>query len=91
MGGGGGEEAKAACGSALVCPCALLRSACQSVLLSLPPLDRFAGLVVKASASRAEIRDLYPACDGIFPGRVISVTSKLAVQWLPYQAPGIIG
>ena len=32
-----------------------------------------------------------PACDGIFPGRVILVTSKLALQRLPCQAPGIIG
>ena len=32
-----------------------------------------------------------PICDGIFPGRVIPVTSKLALQWLPCQAPGIIG
>ena len=29
-----------------------------------------------------------PACDGIFPGRVIPVTSKLALQWLPCQAAG---
>ena len=27
---------------------------------------------------------------GIFPGRVIPVTSKLALQWLPCQAPGFI-
>ena len=32
--------------------------------------DRLVGLVVKASASRAE----NPACDGIFRGRVIPVT-----------------
>ena len=32
-----------------------------------------------------------PACDGIFPGRVIPVTSKSALQWLPCQAPGMIG
>ena len=30
-------------------------------------------------------------CDEIFPGRVIPVTSKLALQWLSCQAPGIIG
>ena len=40
-----------------------------------------AGLVVKASASgvrggggERKIRDSIPACDGIFPGRVIPVT-----------------
>ena len=32
-----------------------------------------------------------PACAGILPGRVIPVTSKLALQWLPCQAPGVIG
>ena len=32
-----------------------------------------------------------PACVGIFLGWVIPVTSKLALQWLPCQAPGVIG
>ena len=32
-----------------------------------------------------------PACAGIFLGRVILVTSTLALQWLPCQAPGVIG
>ena len=44
------------------------------------------GLVVKAFAPR-----VVPAfCRGIFPGRVIPVTSKLMLQWLPRQAPGAI-
>ena len=56
------------------------------------PRDRFVGLVVKASASRAED----PRFDsrlrvGIFPGRVIPVTYKLALQWLPCLAPGVLG
>ena len=38
-----------------------------------------------------KIRDSNPACTGIFPGRVIPVTLKLALQWLPCQAPGVIG
>ena len=53
---------------------------------------RLVGLVVKASASRAEdpgfkcrLRKVF------FRGRVIPVTSKLALQWLPCQAPGVIG
>ena len=54
--------------------------------------DHFAGLVVKASASGAE--------DPGFESRLrrdFSVSShasdlkKLALQWLPCQAPGIIG
>ena len=56
--------------------------------------DRPAGLVVKASASGAEdpIRGSNPArAVGIFPRRVIPVTSKLTLQWLPCQAPGVIG
>ena len=38
------------------------------------------------------IRGSNPACAvGNFPGRVIPVTYKLALQWLPCQAPGVIG
>ena len=29
--------------------------------------------------------------DGIFPGRVRPVIQKLALQWLPCQAPGVKG
>ena len=32
-----------------------------------------------------------PACDWTFPGQVIPVTQKLALQWLPCQASGVIG
>ena len=38
----------------------------------------------KASASRAED-------PGFFQGGIIPVTQKLALQWLPCQAPGVIG
>ena len=53
---------------------------------------RLVGLVVKASASRAE----GPGFESrlrrdFFRGRVIPVTSKLALQWLPCQVPGVIG
>ena len=55
-------------------------------------LDHLVGLVAKASASRAEDpgfesrlrRDFSVSSD-------IPVTSKLALQWLPCQAPGVIG
>ena len=37
-------------------------------------------------------RDRIPLAPGFFfRGRVIPVTSKLALQWLPCQAPGVIG
>ena len=49
---------------------------------------RLVGLVVKASASGAEDPGSNP---GIFPGRVIPVTEKLALQWLLCQEPGVIG
>ena len=53
-----------------------------------PPSDRLVGLVVKTSASRAED----PGFESrLRRGRVIPVTSKLALQWLPCQAPGFIG
>ena len=40
--------------------------------------------MVKASASKAEE-------PGFFQGRVIPVTYKLGLQWLPCQVPGVIG
>ena len=54
--------------------------------------DRLVRLLVKASASRAE----GPGFESrlrrhFFRGRVIPVTSKLALQCLPCQAPGVIG
>ena len=54
--------------------------------------DRLVGLVVKASASRAEDPGFASRWrrDFIFRGRVIPVTSKLALQWLPCQAPGVV-
>ena len=38
-----------------------------------------------------KIRGSNSACDGIYPCRVISVTQKLALQWIPCQTPGVIG
>ena len=38
-----------------------------------------------------KIRDSNPTSARIFPGRVIPVTSELALWWLPCQAPGITG
>ena len=54
--------------------------------------DRLVSQVVKASASGAED----PEFDSRlrrwdFLGRVIPVISKLALRWLPCQAPGVIG
>ena len=40
---------------------------------------------------KRKVRSLNPACDGIFLGWVIPVTSKLALQWLPCQAPCATG
>ena len=49
------------------------------------------GLVVKASASRAEDPGFESRLRrNFFRGRVIPVTSKLALQWLPCQTPGVI-
>ena len=53
---------------------------------------RLVGQVVKASASRAEDPGFESRLRReFFLGRVIPVTSKLALQWLPCQAPGVIG
>ena len=53
---------------------------------------RLVGLVVKASASRAEDPGFESRLSwDFFRGRVIPVTQKLALQWLPCQAHGVIG
>ena len=52
---------------------------------------RLIGLVVKASASRAEGPGFESSLRrDFFLGQVIPVTSKLALQWLPCQATGVI-
>ena len=56
----------------------LLLTASVAYWLRRPPRER-------------KIRGSNPACDEIFPGQVILVTSKLALQWLPCQAPGVLG
>ena len=46
----------------------------------------------KASASRAaDLGSITTFAVDPFPGRVTPVTEKLALQWLPCQAPGVIG
>ena len=47
--------------------------------------DRLVGLVVKASASGAEDPGFESRLRRDFPGRVIPVTQKLALQWLPWD------
>ena len=57
-----------------------------------PRFTRLAGLVVKVSASGAQDPGFESRLRrDFFPGRVIPVTSKLALQWLPCQASGVIG
>ena len=52
----------------------------------------FAGLVVTASVSRAADLGFNSRFHrGSFPGRVVPVTSTVVLQWLPCQAPGVIG
>ena len=57
-----------------------------------PDLHRLVGLVVKASASRAEDPGFESRLrPDFFRGRVIPVNSKVTLQWLPCQAPGVKG
>ena len=68
------------------------RGATNRLLLVHQMEDRLVGLVVKASASRAEDPGFESRLRRDFVrGRVIPVTQKLALQWLPWQAPGVIG
>ena len=92
-----------ACLSASVClSVCLYLSVClhvflsASLSLSLSPLSlslshRLVGLVVKASASGTEDPGFESRLHrDLFRGRVIPVTSKLALQWLPCQTLGFI-
>ena len=55
-------------------------------------LNRLLDLVVKASASRAEDPGFESRLRrDFFRDRVIPVTQKLAFQWLPCQAAGVLG
>ena len=63
----------------------------QGSPLALPGPPRWAQWL-RRPPRELKILGLIPAYDVlIFPGRVIPVTSKLALQWLPCQAPGVKG
>ena len=47
------------------------------------------GQGVRLESGRSRVR--IPFSPEFFRGRVILVTRKLALQWLPCQAPGVIG
>ena len=49
------------------------------------------GLVGRCPPWERKIPGSNPACAGFFRGQVIPVTSKLALQWLPCQVPGVVG
>ena len=49
------------------------------------------GLWLRRTPRKRKIQGSNPAWTEIFPGRVIPVTSKLALQWPPCQALGVIG
>ena len=47
------------------------------------------GYGVRLESERSRVR--IPLAPGFLRGRVIPVAEKLALQWLPCQAPGVIG
>ena len=53
--------------------------------------DRLIGLVVRIRLESGRSLVQILLAPGFFRGRVIPVTSKLALQWLPCQAPGVTG
>ena len=80
------------CLSVVLCLCLSILYRLGGIVVRHPPGHRLIGLVVKASASRAEDPGLESRLRrDFFRGRVIPVTSKLALQWLPCQTPGVIG
>ena len=54
-------------------------------------VDRLVGLVIRRLPRERKIPGSNPACDGIFSGSSYTNESKLALQWLSCQAPGVIG
>ena len=52
-------------------------------------VDLVVSLGVRLDSGRSRVR--IPPVTGFFRGRVIPVTQKLALHWLPCQAPGVIG
>ena len=52
--------------------------------------NKFSTYIVRLKSGRSGIQ-IPRACDWDFLDRVIPVTSKLAFQWIPCQAPGVIG
>ena len=72
--------------------CSVFREITQKHFRASPRWHRFDGLVVKASASRAEDPGFESRLRrDFFRDRVRPVTQKLALQWLPCQAPGVTG
>ena len=64
---------------------------CYLSVIQASPFYRLVGLVVKASTSRVEDHGFKSLALGFYQGRVIPMTKKLALQWLPCQVPGVIG
>ena len=54
-------------------------------------MDRLIGLVVRRPLRERKIPGSNPACAQIFSGSSHTSDLKLALQWLPCQAPGVIG
>ena len=61
------------------------------LLLLLLSLNLLVGLVVRRPPRERKIPGSNPDCAGFFRSRVIPVTLKSALQWLPCQAPGVLG
>ena len=54
-------------------------------------LDHLVDVVVRRPPREQKILGLNPACAGIFSGSSLTSDLNLALQWLPCQAPGVIG
>ena len=90
------SESTSSLSAPLLCQPVGQLSCCLCLSVCLPVhslwLDHHVGLLVKTSAWREADLGSIPAYTlGIFPGWVIPVTHKLALQWLLCQTLGIIG
>ena len=68
-------------------------SYCENLFVAVlsPVYYCLVGLVVRRPPRERKILGSNHTCARIFRGRVIPVTQKFALQWLPCQAPGVIG
>ena len=85
------SQTQSECVQTIVCA-AILKQKVHIKLAVSPLTTASFALWLRCPHQERKIRGSIPACPvGIFPGRVMPVTYKLALRWLPCRAFGLIG